>query len=473
VRLTRRQALAGAATGALGAAGVYELVDRLAGSPERRTATEVHPLRDEQHVLGGIEVVEDDGVEVVVPPLHHEVVTARVTAGTSRKALREARAELEHVLAGLDRAFPATPAGLGLAVAWGRPYFERHVPGPAARHLPVDRRASGTKGRAVSVLLDAIRFPSDRRDVSLDRNDLAVHLRSDSSDHVAAATKAIFGGGLDGILKATSIRKGFLGGGFGGRRSLPKRMAVAAGVPGADLIPETAQLFLGFTSTQKAALGPPRIVNFETLGLVDVREGYFRHGTTMHVSHLFEDLEAWYLNFDFRERVDTAFRPGQAARPGAQTVRQAPEDVSTEARVESTYRRDGAIGHSAAIQTASRLRADHVAEDGTVYPKGTAIPQRVDFNTLDNPFFWSADPKGDGMAATPAAGLHFVVLHPTSDDFHRSRLAMDGVLPDGTRLRFPPRARGQGFNSILRATHRQNFLVPPRRHRSFPLAELL
>ena len=30
-----------------------------------------------------------------------------------------------------------------------------------------------------------------------------------------------------------------------------------------------------------------------------------------------------------------------------------------------------------------------------------------------------------------------------------------------------------GINSAMRATHRQNFLVPPRSHRSFPLAELL
>jgi hypothetical protein len=45
------------------------------------------------------------------------------------------------------------------------------------------------------------------------------------------------------------------------------------------------------------------------------------------------------------------------------------------------------------------------------------------------------------------------------------------VLPDG-RIPFPPRDRNQGFNSILRTTHRQNFLVPPRRHRSFPLVGL-
>jgi hypothetical protein len=48
---------------------------------------------------------------------------------------------------------------------------------------------------------------------------------------------------------------------------------------------------------------------------------------------------------------------------------------------------------------------------------------------------------------------------------------MDGELPTG-KIAFEPRARAQGFNSVLSTTHRQNFLVPPRRHRSFPLAEL-
>ena len=77
------------------------------------------------------------------------------------------------------------------------------------------------------------------------------------------------------------------------------------------------------------------------------------------------------------------------------------------------------------------------------------------------------------MSDAPAAGVHFVVFNPTSDDFRRTRLAMDGALPGEPRLPFPPRARGQGLNSILLTTHRQNFLVPPSRHRSFPLSELL
>ena len=68
--------------------------------------------------------------------------------------------------------------------------------------------------------------------------------------------------------------------------------------------------------------------------------------------------------------------------------------------------------------------------------------------------------------------MHFVVFNPSGDDFERNRLAMDGVMPDGTKLDVGARSRAQGFNSVLTTTHRQNFLVPPRRHRSFPLAEL-
>jgi hypothetical protein len=451
--------LAGAAAGALGAAGAYELVDRLASAGPARAAPGVLP--PEQHVLDGVRHVRDNGVEVVVPPLHHQIVTARVRVG--RSDLKDARRELERALARLEAELPPTPAGLGVTVAWGLSYFERLVPDRWRRHAPHDRRAEKP------ALLPPRRFPSDPADTILERNDAAVLLRSDRLAHITEGARAIHDLGL---FQLTSIRKGFAGGGFGGGRSLPKRMATAAGIAGAELIPETAELFLGFTSTQAQGLGPRRIVNFETLGYVDVRGGYFRQGTHMHLSHIDEQLDAWYQLFDFQDRVDTVFRPGLRVKAGVQTVRQGPEDVASAAGVERDYRRRKVIGHSAAIQTASRLDRDHVGEDGVVYRKGTAIPQRADFNTLDNPFFWSSRPARDGMKDEPAAGVHFVVFNPSSDDFERTRLAMDGVLPGGRRLGIPPGDRGQGINSVLTTTHRQNFLVPPRRHRSFPLAEL-
>jgi hypothetical protein len=382
-----------------------------------------------------------------------------------RAALSDAQQRLERALGGIGE-------GVAVTVAWGLPYFDRYVPALAKRHLPTDLRATRTADRPVRVLQDAIRFPSDPDTTILEDNDVAVLLRGDDRAGVDAAATSLFAG-LDDVFEVTSIRKGFVGGGFAGGRSLPKRMAMAAGVPGADLVPETAELFLGFTSTQKAGLGPARIANFETLGYTNAAGGYFAGGTHMHLSHILEDLEAWYLNFDFRERVDTTFRPGLQVPPDTQTVPQGPGDVSTAEEVSRDFKTEGRIGHSAAIQSASRLQQDVVAHDGTVYRKGTAIPQRADFNTLDNPFFWSSRPTRDGMSDEPAAGVHFVVFNPSSDDFRRTRLAMDGALPGEPRLPFPPRARGQGLNSILLTTHRQNFLVPPSRHRSFPLVELL
>jgi hypothetical protein len=464
MRLTRRKLLAGGAGAALAAAGIYELVDQLGGSPSRPAAGGLPP---EQHLLDGVRIVEDNGVEVVVPPLHHQLVTGTVNVGG--RSLKDAQSELEDILQRLEKDFDPTPAGLGITVAWGLPYFREHVPKLADEHIPVDLRATKTASKPVKVLLDSRRFPSDPPETILEANDLAVLLRSDSLEHIAAASKAIFRD-VD-IFRATSIRRGFAGGGFDGGQSLPKKMAVAAQVPGSFLIPDQSELFLGFTSTQRAGLGPPKIANLEELGFA--KPGYFNEGTHLAVAHISEDLEAWYVNFPHPERVSTVFRPGLKVKRDVLTVPQGPDEVSSERKVKRDFERTKQIGHSASLQTVSRLATTAVGASGAIYGPGTAIPHRADFNTLDNPFAWSVDPGRDGMADGAAAGVHFVVFNPSSDDFNRGRLAMDGVFPDGTKLPFAPRDRGQGFNSILRTTHRQNFLVPPRRHRSFPLVELL
>ena len=372
MRLTRRGFLGGAAAAALGGGGIYELVDRLGSAPVR-PAVEPAGMPAEQHLLD-LATTHSEGIEVVVPPLHSAVVTAKLHDVSD---LRGAQQQLEDILRRVDSRYALTPAGLGVTVAWGQPYFDTYVPAQSRAHLPHDRRAQK------SVLPPTRRFPSDPKNTILETNDVAVLLRSDRIEHIDAARRDIF---ALPFFTVTSIRRGFAGGGFGGGQSLPKKMAVAAGVPGADLIPDGSELFLGFTSTQKAGLGPGTIANHETLGYVDLRSDYFRNGTH--------------------------------------------------------------------------------------YPKGTAIPQRADFNTLDNPFAFSIDPKRDGVSKEPAAGVHFVVFNPSGDDFERNRLAMDGVLPGGKKLPVPARNRAQGFNSVLTTTHRQNFLVPPRRHRSFPLADL-
>lgn len=406
---------------------------------------------------------------MLVPPLHHRVVTARLVVDPTREAMRDARGVLDDVLAQLDAIAAVSPVALAVTVAWGLPYFRRFVPGQTRRELPIDRRAS-SRSSVVRVLEDARRFPSDPPDTILEHNDVAILLRSDDLDLIDEAQQRL-SGDLAGILAITSLRSGVVGGGFHGAKSLPNQIASAAKVRGAELMPPTAELFLGFTSTVKASLGPPKIANFETLGYAALRNAYFFGGTHMHLSHIDEDLLAWYDNMDHRERGEAMFHPGLKLDRTRQTVPQSRDDVETVGALRRDYAHHRQIGHAGAIQSASRLDRDVVSHDGTIYRKGTAVPQRADFNTIDNPFAWSSTPVRDRMSATPSAGVHFVVFNPTSDDFRRVRLAMDGILPDGTRLAFRGRF-GQGLNSVLRTTHRQNFLVPPRAHRSFPLSEL-
>jgi hypothetical protein len=476
--LTRESFLRRSALGALAASGLYGLVDTLAPSPARALATGPrHPA--EQHLLRGVRIVRENGVEVVVPPRHHQIVTAMLRVGPNERELRAARAELERVLAGLDRRFASTPAGLATTVGWGRSYFHDFLPrlrdGRRFPHyLPTDVQASKQDGKRREAVLDAVRFPSDPASTRLEQNHVCVLFRSDSLAHIAEGAREVFDA-LDGVFAITSIRKGFVGGGETGGRSLPKQLALRAGLPTARLIPDNAQLFLGFTSTQRSALGPDPIANFETLpGTTDQwPNGYFRGGTTMHVSHLHEDLDTWYARFSYLRRAWAAFRPGLAVPDGTLILPEGPGEIQDLPTVVAEAHDKGLVGHSGSLQPATRLADPVTGNDGVRYPSGTALIQRADFNTLDNPFFWSARPEHDEMAKHAAPGLHFVAFSATSELFHRARLAMDGRYSAGRTTPFRARAEEQGLNSVLRTTHRQNYLVPPRRHRSFPLAELL
>src|SRR5688572_32070682 len=124
MRLTRREVIGGGAAAALAGTGIYALVDRLTTAPVRRSS---RPAIPEQHVLGDLRVIMDEGVEVVVPPLHDEIVTASVRVGSDPAALRDAKRVVEEALGAVDAAFDAAPGGVSISVGWGLPYFRRYV----------------------------------------------------------------------------------------------------------------------------------------------------------------------------------------------------------------------------------------------------------------------------------------------------------------------------------------------------------
>ncbi len=507
---SRRRFLRGAAgaTSVVGASlaapGVfYRMADAIAATPARPAAS-AKPPAQEQYLLQGTQVINVDGsglqskngsVAVDVPPLHDHVVTAKLNVPASPAALREAQQHLESVLADLEIRFAPTPAGVGITVAWGLPYFRHFIPrlGKAPgffaagtrfpAYLPVDVVTSKAQGKTVYALQDARTFPSDQPPagfgpVRLEDNHVAVLLRSDSLANITSATNAIFGSGrgqAGSLFTVTSVRQGFAGGGFYGQQGLPSKLALAAGIPGAASIPRQSPLFLGFTSTLVSNLGPDVIANLETLpGLTDQwPNGYFKQGTTMHLSHLYEDLETWYEKSfpTYQQKVQAMQYPGISPAPASGTYALQPPGQSAD-QVAADVKRYHSYGHSGSLSVVDSTASQTTSHYGESYPAGTTIPVRGDFNTLDNPFHYTSDPAADHYSPDPAAGLHFLMFQPTIGIFNSVRLAMDGHFP-GTTLPVPPHSAHAGINSVLHTTHRQNYIVPPRRHRSFPLAEFL
>ncbi|MEV0041585.1 hypothetical protein [Streptomyces sp. NPDC050804] len=503
-KLSRRrlvQGTAGTFGAALASAGIYKMIDTIAKPPDRPAAADSTPIQ-EQYILQNEQVVMVKGtgvksskgtIAVRVPAMHDHVVTARLNVSANAKELQEAQHHLESVLLDLERRFPPTPTGVATMVAWGLPYFHQYIPTlrkasgffkagtPYPAYLPVDVVTSKTEGHTVYALQEARTFPSDEPPpgfgpVRLEQNDVAVLLRSDSLANILAASDALFGPGgnrAGSLFKVTSIRQGFSGGGFYGQQGLPSKLALAADIPGAQSIPRQAQGFLGFATTLDSNMGPGTIANLETLpGLTDQwPDGYFKQGTTMHLSHLFQNLVTWYeQNFpQYGDRVQAMLHPGLSPAPGTLALQPAGQ---SEAEVAEGVKRYHSYGHTGSMSQVDSTTSPMTSNYGKAYPTGTTIPVRGDFATLDNPFHYTSDPTADHYSEKPAAGLHFVQFQPTISLFNLVRLSMDGHYPDMT-LPVEPRSPHAGINSVLNTTHRQNYLVPPRRHRSFPLAEFL
>jgi hypothetical protein len=460
---------------AVAAAGPYGIIERLATKRERVVDARVSPTRlpREQYLFSGTGTIVDNGVVVEVAPLHREVVTATVQTDGTATGLKHAQAKLEGILKNLEneKLLTFTPSGLGIAVGWGLSYFDLPaISAKAKAKLPIDNIASRVAGTSQSVLLPSKQFATDPPDVILESNDVVFVMASDSLQNIETAYSALFEGGAADLFQVTSRRKGFVDASQLGTSgmSLTKQFALATALPGAGYIPDQSPLFLGFTSSQKQALGQGVIANLESLGMTNqTSTSYFAHGTTLALSHLYEDLESWYSNNSYQNRVALTFRPGiaQSTEPGTLTIPESQSDAQTSLEISQDMTTYDLVGHAGSMQPVSRLGTPKHG-----FKVGTPIPVRADFNTVDNPFFFSSDPAGDNWSATPAAGMHFLSYVPSSFYFELLRQAMDGYVRSG-----PPQSAYSKFvqSAGITTTHRQNFLVPPRKHRSFPLAELL
>lgn len=221
-----------------------------------------------------------------------------------------------------------------------------------------------------------------------------------------------------------------------------------------------------FADQQVNASGPAAITTFQ--GNASARftstgpEDYFYDGAIQHLSHVIQDLNQFYASTEpFTERVQCMFRsdpipttgnPNQFADGGGpaflDNIFQGTDDAYRNAAGINTFQGHHRMGHLAGLQRSSR------AVDST--------PIHI---RMDGPGFDALDvPNG-----SPQPKLQFTVFVSTADFFatmRRNQASLDLV------QRYNVASDDAGIERFITATRRQNFLVPPRRHRVFPLIEL-
>jgi hypothetical protein len=360
--------------------------------------------------------------------------------------------------------------------------------------------------------------------VRIEQNDLLFHFRTDSTANFNDVFAWLQGSNslkgfaepspaFNGLLQFQTVRVQF------GQFGLPKQVATTAGFEFAPRMNPDSVMWMGFTDQQvdssAGSTGGPDVQNTTFAGtstakLTSANVGdYFGLGAIQHLSHDILDLFQFFAvagqdprHLDgepFTERVMYMFRANQLGTThGLPSVGNADQFTngggpahidnvfqganaafagsvglfqSSQAGGDTTFTPGNQVltasftglprvGHEAALQRSSRA-AD-----------GTPLHLRMDgpgFSGLDVPQFEEFPGNGHVFAAgTSMPKLEFTVFVPTAEFFRRMRanaaaqdLQVQGhVDPDDN-----------GLERFTTATRRQNFLVPPRPVRAFPLVE--
>ncbi|MFB6206772.1 MAG: hypothetical protein ABEJ05_09645 [Haloglomus sp.] len=405
--MTSRRAVLGRLAAVAGSVGLSGCAQFLASRAEAPTVDlppnpRAAALPTRQHAWGETLRTDADGNRL--SPRHHRVLLLDLAADPDDDAART----VERAMRTLEAAYDWGPEGLLHMLAWGSAYFERLG------------RLDDSPVRRPKVL-------SRTDDPDLLAFDAALVLASDVPSHLTAADAAMFGrretlagesigARLGDVFSVAARRTGFMGEG------LPAAHADAEGVP--DAVPEDAPMFTGFFS------GRSRTQASEDR--VTIADGTYAGGTTMHLSHLREDLGEWWAMAD-DERLARMFSPDTASEEVAEFERAVP--VEGDAREDASEH--GVVGH---FQKVARARRD-----------GEPLLLRRDFNTVD----------GGGP------GLHFLSLQRDLADFARTRRAMNGWYLRDDHPDITDR-ENNGLLNFITVTSRANFYVPPRDRRAFP-----
>jgi hypothetical protein len=437
---------------------------------------------DVQFGLGGITRANfmDGGFEFGRPPAN----TVFVTAQLARTPSRSDQQVMADALATIEANYPWDFPGVFSEVAYGLPYFRKLNPAVVSRYVP---RLAANQRR--SVLEEAVVAPTDVHrtnptikkltfnvPVRIESNDLLFTFRGDNADVLTDVIGWLGGSNtLKGArvasprfpagMRFTSSRAMFLEDG------LPRKLAEANNLEFAVNMPPNSPMWMGFRSQHTSSNPDGSTVTFAgSVGatLTSAKSGdYFDNGSIQHISHDILDMVQFYSKPDdetFQERVQYMFRSTPIPSEGNPDDQftdgggngviafspafQGFNDAETGAQGIGTPEGEHRLGHFACLNRASRDA------------NGTPLHLRVDgpgFDPMDVPD-GSKQPK-----------LQFSVYVPSSELFRQIRIAAASL---DLQAKWAVPDEDNGLERFLTATRRQNFLIPPRRHRSFPLVEL-
>jgi hypothetical protein len=479
-----------------GALGTLALLEELAIVPERvAMADDTLAFPDVQFDLAPFVPPAQtiDGVLVSLPPVHTTFLTARL----ARVPTNADQVRLEGALRTIETAYPYSPAGVFTHVSYSDDYFSR-LPGVVVAaamprtlsfaglpaNQPVLKRAvAGPTDVAPGNRVLELRRPEFTVPVRFESNDLLFTIRGDNPSFVADVVAWLSGSNrLRGRTVAspvffagmtiTSSRAMFV------QRGLPRGIANSQNLPFRTFVNPSSPMWMGFADQQVDASSPAADVTFlgaHGIKLTNARAGdYFDNGSIQHLSHVLLDLQQFYVDgrepeepVDHRENFDERLQymfesPSQVAEDPADpfTDGGGPRNLGTRgAFLQNRFR-----GAGYARQSAQQFgRMGHISQ---LHRSGRTTDGRPIHLRIDGPGF-------DAMDTTTGrntAKLQFSGFFPSSDFFAQLRRSQASVdLLD----EFDLEEEDHGLERFITATRRQNFLVPPRRHRAFPLVEFV
>jgi len=488
---TRRTLFKGAGAMVM-ALGTLRLVSERSVMPDRMKLV-ASSLPDIQFDTGAFTAAPqtlNDGagtITAAMPPYN----TVFVTAKLNRTPTTSDQANLSSALNTIEANYPFAANGIITFISYGIPYFSR-LPGGFNGSLVSSHMPRLSSDGTTYALTEAVPAPTDVSSqnpgvtketfnvpVKIESNDFLLTIRSDNSAWISDVISWLGGSNtlnarsipspslFNGLATVTSSRAQFV------QLGMPRYVAGVNNLPYASEIHPQSPMWMSFLDQQTDGAGPAAICTFagnSSAHVTTAKAGdYFDNGSIQHLSHVIEDLAQFYAEPSatdsegepFTERVQYMFRSNPIPSVGnsdqftnsggpafIDNTFQGTGDALNNAKAINTFQGEPRLGHLTCLQRSSR------AADST--------PMHI---RIDGPGFDSLDVPGGSNQPK----LQFSIFVPTAAFFATMRVNQASL---DYQNEFGVDPSDNGLERFLTATRRQNFLIPPRRHRAFPLVEL-